>query len=270
MAHAHPRRACSGPPSSLRSAQAWQTAGGSAPHAAREKTVDSRPCQTACAAGCQLGRPGSQRGGVASVRRPIYSVHVMCSEGSRLSGAKARLIMMNFVGWQAARRPRGSLVCAHGAGVRVVERRSVWNGHARGPFICPKSPQTGPIPDHPVFPTPGWAQHGWVPRALRGPLLQPAAATCFEHHPSSTIAPEAPAIRSPVCGAACFRLSSAEIMGGARAHLRCQCQNMLSTPYHDGRPRPPPAPACCIWLHDTPNRRNRQIDCFAPCFHAFG
>ena len=54
-----------------------------------------------------------------------------------------------------------SRVCAHGAGVRVVERRSVCSGHARGPFTCPKSPQTGPIPDHPVFPTPGRAHDGW-------------------------------------------------------------------------------------------------------------
>ena len=62
-----------------------------------------------------------------------------------------------------------------------------------------------------------------VPRALRGPLLRPAAVTCFEHHLSSTMAPEAPTIRSAVCGAACFRLISAEIMGGAQAYLACQC-----------------------------------------------
>ena len=90
-----------------------------------------------------------------------------------------------------------------------------------------------------------------VPRALQGPLMRPAAATCFGHRRSNTIASEAPAIRSAVCSAARFRLISAEIMGGARAHLRCQCYTMVSTPDADGRPRAPPAPACCICLHDT-------------------
>ena len=68
-----------------------------------------------------------------------------------------------------------------------------------------------------------------VPRALQGPLMRPAAATCFGHRRSNTIASEAPAIRSAVCSAARFRLISAEIMGGARAHLRCQCQTMALT-----------------------------------------
>ena len=100
-----------------------------------------------------------------------------------------------------------------------------------------------------------------VPRALQGPLMRPAAATCFGHRRSNTIASEAPAIRSAVCSAARFRLISAEIMGGAPAHLECQCYTMASTPYNDGRPRAPPAPACCIGLHDTPNRRHRQFSC---------
>ena len=98
-----------------------------------------------------------------------------------------------------------------------------------------------------------------VPRALQGPLMRPAAATCFGHRRSNTIASEAPAIRSAVCSAARFRLISAEIMGGAPAHLECQWREMVSTPYNDGRPRTPPAPACCIGLHATPNRRHRQM-----------
>ena len=61
-----------------------------------------------------------------------------------------------------------------------------------------------------------------VPRALQGPLLQPAAATCFEHHRSNTIGPSAAGIKSAVCARRRCRLISAEIMGGARAHLECQ------------------------------------------------
>ena len=64
----------------------------------------------------------SKGGGVAGDRRPICSVHVMCSEDRGLPGAKGHLIMMNLVGSQARRGPRRSLVCAHGAGVRVVEQ----------------------------------------------------------------------------------------------------------------------------------------------------
>ena len=52
-----------------------------------------------------------------------------------------------------------------------------------------------------------------VPRALQGPLMQPAAATCFEHQLSNTIAPSAAGIRSAACGAVCFRLTSAEYHG---------------------------------------------------------
>ena len=65
----------------------------------------------------------SKGGGVAGARRPICSVHVMCSEDRGLPGAKGHLIMMNLVGSQARRSPRRSLVCAHGAGVRVIEQR---------------------------------------------------------------------------------------------------------------------------------------------------
>ena len=38
-----------------------------------------------------------------------------------------------------------------------------------------------------------------VPRALEGPLVQPAAVTCFGQHRSNTIASAAPAIKSAVC-----------------------------------------------------------------------
>ena len=96
-----------------------------------------------------------------------------------------------------------------------------------------------------------------VPRALQGPLLQPAAATCIKHHLSNTTAPSAAGIRGVACARWRYSWISAEIMGGARAHLRFQCSETVSTPYHDGRPRPPPAPACCIWLHTAPYRRKR-------------
>ena len=65
----------------------------------------------------------SMGGGAAGARRPIYSVCMMHSEDRGLTGAKGHLIMMIFVGSQARRGPRGSLVCAHGTGVRVVEQR---------------------------------------------------------------------------------------------------------------------------------------------------
>ena len=109
-----------------------------------------------------------------------------------------------------------------------------------------------------------------VPRALQGPLLQPAAATCFEHHRSNTRGPSAAGTKSAVCTAWRFRLTSAEVMGGARAHLECQRQKMVSTPDHDGRPRAPPAPACCIWLHATPNGRQRQIGRLRSFLTVFG
>ena len=65
-----------------------------------------------------------------------------------------------------------------------------------------------------------------VPRALQGPLMRPAAATCFEHHRSNTIGPSAAGTKSAVCTAWRFRLTSAELMGGARAHPECQRQTM--------------------------------------------
>jgi len=85
--------------------------------------------------------------------------------------------------------------------------------------------------------------------------VRPAAVTCIGHEASTRIAPSAAWIRSTLCARQRLRLISAEIMGGARAHLRCQCQNLASTPDHNGRPRPPPASACCICLHRAPSRR---------------
>ena len=67
--------------------------------------------------------PGSLGVGLAGGRRLICSVGVVCSEGRGLFGVKGRLVMMPPFCSQAPRRPRGSLVCAHGAGVRGVERR---------------------------------------------------------------------------------------------------------------------------------------------------
>ena len=65
----------------------------------------------------------SKGGGVAGARRPICSVHVMCSEDRGLPGAKGHRGMMIFVGSQARLSPRRSLVCAHETGVRVVEQQ---------------------------------------------------------------------------------------------------------------------------------------------------
>ena len=65
----------------------------------------------------------SMGGGAAGARRPIYSVCMMHSEDRGLPGAKGHLIMMICVGSQARRGPRGSLVCAHGTGVRVVKQQ---------------------------------------------------------------------------------------------------------------------------------------------------
>ena len=210
-----------------------------------------------------MGRPGSQRGGVASGRRPICSVHVMCSEGSRLSGAKGHLVMMNCVGSQAPRRPRGSLSVCTGQGLEWLNNGQGEVGMRGGRLPAPKARKPARYLTTPFSQLPVGHMMDGVPRALQGPLMRPAAATCFGHRRSNTIASEAPAIRSAVCSAARFRLISAEIMGGARAHLECQWREMVSTPDADGRPRAPPAPACCIWLHATPNRRQRQIGCLA-------
>ena len=208
-----------------------------------------------------MGRPGSQRGGVASGRRPIFIVHVMCSEGSRLSGAKGHLVMMNCVGSQAPRRPRGSLSVCTGQGLEWLNNGEGEVGMRGGRLPAPKARKPARYLTTPLSQIRLGHMVEGVPRALQGPLMRPAAATCFGHRRSNTIASEAPAIRSAVCSAARFRLISAEIMGGARAHLRCQCNTMASTPDADGRPRAPPAPACCICLqrHAQPPHRQNEL-----------
>ena len=198
-----------------------------------------------------MGRPGSQRGGVASGRRPICSVHVMCSEGSRLSGARAHLVMMNCVGSQAPRRPRGSLSVCTGQGLEWLNNGEGEVGMRGGRLPAPKARKPARYLTTPLSQIRLGHMVEGVPRALQGPLLQPAAATCFEHHRSNTTGPSAAGTKSAVCTAWRFRLTSAELMGGARAHPECQRQKMVSTPDHDGRPRAPPAPACCICLHDS-------------------
>ena len=206
-----------------------------------------------------MGRPGSQRGGVASGRRPICSVHVMCSEGSRLSGARAHLVMMNCVGSQAPRRPRGSLSVCTGQGLEWLNDGEGEVGMRGGRLPAPKARKPARYLTTPFSQLPVGHMMDGVPRALQGPLMRPAAATCFGHRRSNTMASEAPAIRSAVCSAARFRLISAEIMGGARAHLRCQAirwpRPQMPTVGRGRHLRLPAASACTT----APNRRCRQI-----------
>ena len=92
-----------------------------------------------------------------------------------------------------------------------------------GPLPAPKARNPARYLTTPLSQLPVGRIMDGVPRALLGPLMRPAAATCFEHHLSNTIGPSAAGIKSAVCARRRCRLISAEIMGGARAHLECQC-----------------------------------------------
>ena len=94
-----------------------------------------------------------------------------------------------------------------------------------GPLPAPKARNPARYLTTPLSQLPIGRIVDGVPRALRGPLLRPAAVTCIKHQLSNTIAPSAAAIRSVVCARWRFSWISAKIMGGARAraHLRCQC-----------------------------------------------